>query len=805
MTRFSTERLRRLDLAELAWRGRAAADIARGRLTSTLRRPAWNRHELAGALGPGSAVAPVAAALRNHDWMRAHAALMTHYHERPARFVIAPAMREAVSASITARFPESARDAAARANRMIDGRYDVLGYRDLPFDGRDWHRDAVHDKTAPRIFWSQVSYLDPSCGDHKVIWEINRHQHWMAFGRAYWLTGDERYRDECLTQLDGWMTDNPPLIGINWASALELGFRAISWIWALNFFSLPGHNDPTPWSVDLLLGLDRQLTHIERHLSYYFSPNTHLLGEALALYVSGRAVPELAASPRREATGRRILSQEIARQVMADGGHCERSAHYHRYTLDFYLLALAVARLTDDPIADTFERACVRLAEAARILADDTGRLPHIGDDDGGTLFPIARRAVDDARDSLAVAAALTGRPDLLIGEIPEEAWWLLAHERFADSMLPLERPAPPVAARSSGLPATGYYISRRDGDHLIVDAGPHGYMNGGHAHADALSLTFTRRGRPLLIDTGTGCYTVDARTRDRFRSTPLHNTLTLNAQSQSIPRGPFHWQHVANGSTRRWHTTRRFDYFAGTHDGYLPLVHARHVLMLHGDVLVVADCVANHAPAAHGLKAAQPEVSAAVHWHLDPAWAAAMQPRGAVLQAGGESVELAIAGGAIAHFHGDHATGLGWHAPVYGYTEPTSTVRITRAGTVPFWIVSVFGLDSANTIHAVDFEPLPTGNGLQFAATIRIDRVCSTDRLVVAEPVDGARDRRWQTEGLESDAAMVFTRTVGATASTIALVDATMLRLDHEARMRTEQREGPECAELPDSLMARQ
>ena len=49
-----------------------------------------------------------------------------------------------------------------------------------------------------------------------------------------------------------------------------------------------------PWLVDMLIALDRQLTHVERHLSYYFSPNTHLTGEALALYVVGTALPELA-------------------------------------------------------------------------------------------------------------------------------------------------------------------------------------------------------------------------------------------------------------------------------------------------------------------------------------------------------------------------------------------------------------------------------------------------------------------------------------------------------------------------------
>src|SRR5438105_15478153 len=99
-----------------------------------------------------------------------------------------------------------------------------------------------------------------------------------------------------------------------------------------------GAADDQPWTVDLLLGLDRQLSHIEQNLSYYFSPNTHLLGEALALYVCGRSLPLLRCSADREALGRRVLLDEAHRQVSCDGGHCERSTHYHRYTLDFYLL-----------------------------------------------------------------------------------------------------------------------------------------------------------------------------------------------------------------------------------------------------------------------------------------------------------------------------------------------------------------------------------------------------------------------------------------------------------------------------------
>src|SRR5204862_4544195 len=128
---------------------------------------------------------------------------------------------------------------------------------------------------------------------------------------------------------------------------------------------------------------------------------------ALAWYVAGRSLPLLRAPGRYADVGRRILVEQISRQMGRDGGHLERSTHYHRYTLDFYLLAAIVARITDDPVAPTLEAAVARLGFAARLLADSRGRLPHIGDDDGGMLMAICGRGPDDVRDSLAEAGAL--------------------------------------------------------------------------------------------------------------------------------------------------------------------------------------------------------------------------------------------------------------------------------------------------------------------------------------------------------------------------------------------------------------
>jgi hypothetical protein len=769
-------KLARMDARELAWRARVAARVGVDRLAAHVRRPEWTRAGFGRALARQPALADLRSAAAAGRWQDAHRMLAGAIFEGPQRFLIAPTVRDSVVRQVRTRFPLAARDAAARADRIVAGEYDLLGYRRLRFDVGDgpmvnWHHDPVHGRTAPLAFWSTVPFLSPECGDHKVIWELNRQQHWLALGRAYWLTGDRRYRIRALRELESWLATNPPLTGINWASMLELAFRSLSWLWGMQFFAAEAADDESPWLVDMTNALVRQLAHVERNLSRYFSPNTHLLGEALALYAAGRTLPWLAAARSFEHTGRTVLLQEISRQIAADGGHCERSTHYHRYTLDFYLLALAIARITDDPAAAPLEDAAARLGVAARLLADSRGTLPHIGDDDGGSTWPLTGRAVDDIRDSLGIAGVLTGQPDLQIGAMPEEAFWVLAHPSFEQA---LQAARPGVEAVGSGaLRDTGYYVSRSSGgDHLVIDAGPHGYQNGGHAHADALSMTFSVRGLPLLVDPGTGCYTVDEGLRDRLRSTALHNTVTLDGTPQSLPGGPFQWRTTAHAAAHRWRTNAGFDYFEGAHDGYRPFTHRRHVLALHGDLVAVADLVSG--PHDH-LEVHRVDL----HWHLDPRWAVTVCGRRAACAAHRERIEIVTSHGLLESFRGDES-GLGWQAPVYGRIEPATTLRISHSSSIPFWMVTVFGLDPANEVLEVDTLPVWAEAGvLAHGLGIRISRAGGVDHLLLAEPAAGvALTRGWRVAEFETDAAMLFCRADAQGRLTrVALVDGARLR----------------------------
>jgi hypothetical protein len=669
------KRLRAMDGAELRFRATTAFRTRVHRARASVRPPTWDRSQL--RISSAAAPRDVTDAIALHDWQAAHGALAAHFQRRPQRFPLWPSRLPALAAKVRDRFPVS----TARADRVLDGRYDLLGYRDVDAGAPPaWHRDPVHDRTAPLVFWDGVPYLDPAYGDHKITWEINRHQHFLTLGRAYALTGDRRYYREFVRQLTGWIHANPPLMGTNWASMLELGFRCLSWTWAVHFFApAASPADDEPWLVDLLLALDRQLTHVEQNLSTYFSPNTHLTGEALALYVTGRAFPELAGADTRANVGRAILLEEAGRQILSDGGHAERSAHYHRYSTDFYLLALNVARASGDPHEDAFHRAALVQARYLRAISDDEGRLALIGDDDGGQLFPVCGRAPWDASDTLASAAVLLREPALATGPLPEEPWWFCGGDEALEGFeAPGSRPA------SVALEASGYCVSRNEhGDHLVFDCGAHGYLNGGHAHADALSIVLTIGGRPFLVDSGTATYTMDAERRDRFRSTAMHNTVVVNGRPQSVPNGPFHWRSRTDAVRTRWQSEAGRDVMAARHSAYAPIVHEREVTAVHGVGWRTVDWFTGEGAA-----------SISAMWHIHPAWQV-------------EAVDGGVA--RLRHLDGTAAIiyasaplqqvrtgGLDEYSPEYGRIDRGVCLRCTLAGTVPFSLTTTIPADGS-------------------------------------------------------------------------------------------------------------
>ncbi len=507
-------------------------------------------------------------------------------------FFPALAHRASVVELMHRRFPDQARSIIERADRARAGRFDLLGYKDLSFGSPvDWRLEPVSGKRTPLDHWSRIDYLSPAAaGDKKITWELNRHAHFVTFGQAYWLTGDERYAASFVAQAGAWMDDNPPNQGINWASSLELSFRVMAWLWALHFMA--GSRALTnEFAARLFKYLIAQGRHIESYLSHYFSPNTHLTGEALGLFYLGVALPELQKASGWRKTGLRILVEQLPIHIRADGGYFEQSSYYQRYTADFYIHTLLLARANDWLLPSRTDARLVAALDYLMWIMRPDGSTPFIGDDDGGRLMALAGRAANDFRDTLATGAAVFGRGDWksVAGDSAAEMAWLLGPAGV--SRYDQIEPVPPVAF-SRTFTDSGYFVMRdhwgEQSSFALIDCGPHGTHNCGHAHADALSFEFAAGGVSWLVDPGTYTYTGDTNARDEFRSTSAHNTVEVDGQSQSITAGPFSWKHIARAHPSEFISEESFDYFEGSHDGYKrltdPVTHTRAMLMVKPD-----------------------------------------------------------------------------------------------------------------------------------------------------------------------------------------------------------------------------
>jgi hypothetical protein len=511
------------------------------------------------------------------------------------RFFFSPEAVPTLCARLSEFFPETAQQIIERADRICEHRFTLLGFDAVDYGSEiDWHCDRIHGKRAPRKPWFRMKYLDfAEVGDSKITWELNRHQHLVTLAKAYRLSDNEKFAAELFREWEHWHAENPYPIGINWASSLEIAFRSLSWIWV--YFLLSGSPAmPPTFRAKWLRALAISGRHIDCYLSTYFSPNTHLLGEAVALFFIGTLCPEIPAARRWQQRGWSLVQQEAQRQVQSDGVHFEQSVYYHVYALDFFLHSAVLASVNQISAPVEFDRILERMLDVLSVLTRD-GIAPQLGDDDGGRLFDAARNQSVHMFDPLATGAVLFGRGDFkTVARGPrEETLWLLGESGMAE----FERMPPIEPARKSvAFPAAGLYVMAGNDPHaqLVIDAGPQGAHSAGHGHADALSLTASSNGYELLIDSGTFEYVGTNDERNIFRGTRAHNTLVVDGRDQAEPKGPFSWGPLPKVVAEGWIAGKTFDLFVGSHDGYsrLPnaVIHRRYVFALKSGIFLVRD-----------------------------------------------------------------------------------------------------------------------------------------------------------------------------------------------------------------------
>lgn len=466
-----------------------------------------------------------------------------------------------------------ARDVKQLAGEIVAHRFPLFETCIVTEPDIEWRRDYIHEKVTGTQYFRRIPYLDLArAGDHKIIWELNRHQHLVLLAQAYVLSDEKLYVEEIIAQIESWWEQNPFQRGINWASALEVAFRAVSWIWLLH---LTGDALPVSFVSRLRESLFLHGIHIENNLSFYFSPNTHLLGEAVALHAIGVALPDAPSSARWKRIGADVIEAQIEKQVRDDGSHFEQSTYYHLYALDMFLFHAALAKPPDRYLTKL-----ARMADYLDALLGHDRTLPFIGDDDGGRwFFPYGKRD-EFARATLATCSAFLDRTDWQCeeGDFASQAcWWLNCSPSIATAR----------AGTSRLYPDAGIAIIRSRSCKVVVNAGPFGSGAAGHSHAGVLGVTATIANREILVDSGTFSYLGEE--RNRFRGTAAHNTIRIDELDQAEAVNAFRWAHPPHVCILEW-TINDAGNILQAECIYRGFTHRRHVQTVNG---VAADPVA--------------------------------------------------------------------------------------------------------------------------------------------------------------------------------------------------------------------
>ena len=258
--------------------------------------------------------------------------------------------------------------------------------------------------------------------------------------------------------------------------------------------------------------------YVQSHLELDVGGN-HLLKNIKALIGAG----EFLGRPDLVSKGRRLLGAQLPIQVLADGGHFERSPSYHCQVLGDFI--------------------------DIRGLLADAGAPPVAGLDG----------AIDAMRRWLGAMVGSDGEVALCNDAIP-----------VGEPRLAMLAPAPAPQGPVTVLAESGYVVVRPD-EHtqLILDVGdPCPDDLPAHAHADCLSFELWVGHERWVVDTGTSTYEAGPR-RAYERSTAAHNTVEIDGLDQTEVWGIFRAARRARGTLELVASDGDTVEVMASHDGY--------------------------------------------------------------------------------------------------------------------------------------------------------------------------------------------------------------------------------------------
>lgn len=293
----------------------------------------------------------------------------------------------------------------------------------------------------------------------------------QAFHACDWLrdlraAGGDAGRRQARLLVTGWIEANQGWTPDGWALDV-LGNRIAAWTGQHEFFLASADDDLRARVFD---SLARQLRHLRRA-----SPGG-LAGAELIAVIKGLLYGALCVDPSEPSLERalRLLERELPRQVLADGGHVERSPDRQLQVLRHLIDIRGCLRAAKRAVPESLQHAIDRMTPALRFFRHGDGGLG---------LFNGSREGEPIQIDTVLGQADARGRP---LKSAPHIGFERLAAGR---TVVLLDAGAPPPAGLDGHAHAGTLSFEMSVGrERLIVNCGAH--PSGGHAWRQALAAT---------------------------------------------------------------------------------------------------------------------------------------------------------------------------------------------------------------------------------------------------------------------------------------------------------------------------
>jgi len=484
------------------------------------------------------------------------------------------------------RFLKDKKNTIKNANKICNNVFNLLGSGNK-FLGKNinWREDFKSGYSWPLISYNKIKIDLSKKADIKVPWELSRFQFSTELGKAYWYTGKKKYLEKWKELILDWIKKNPVEYGPNWACTMDVAIRAVNWITGYFFFE---DKLDEIFKKEFYKNLYMHGLFIRNNLELFPVKNNHYLSDIVGLIYLGLFFG------RKDWVnfGKKELENEIKNQVFNDGVNYETSISYHRLVTELFLSATILLMKNGIKMSNEFMKKLKKMIEFVMYYTKPNGLAPMIGDNDDGRLHIFSHNNINDHRYLISIGAVLFYNKlfKKYSNGFNEEAFWLLdltGYRKFKSIKKTYEK------LTSKSFREGGFHIIRSYKNYIIIRCGKHGLNGlGSHNHNDQLSFELNISGKDIFIDPGTYIYTGDAKNRNFFRSTEMHNTIRIDKKEQNkiYPEIVFFLTDNTKSKLIKFIKNNKI-IFVGEHYGYKklmdPVTHQRTIIFDKNKIII--------------------------------------------------------------------------------------------------------------------------------------------------------------------------------------------------------------------------